>query len=196
VQDGYRYHFFVSYSRVGDVPSWLRWHFLPVLRNCLAGMMVEDPQIFIDEQIDTGSEWPRTLAEALHRSCSLIAIWTPSYFRSKWCLAEWYSFRHREEALGYRTAKNPRGLIFPVLFSDGDCLPDEAKRAQHKDFRGFAYPYEVFRNSQKYLEFHDRMTEFAAELASNTEDFPAWDPAWKPARPAVKAPFAPRFRRL
>jgi len=71
---GYHYHIFISYSRSGDVPSWVHTHFLPVLTNRMDAVLNERPQIFIDQQIDVGSDWPESLTRLRLRPTSLATI--------------------------------------------------------------------------------------------------------------------------
>src|SRR5262249_8127901 len=97
--DDYLYDVFVSYRHKEPVLDWLRHHFYPKLQRWLPNVMPRDPEIFVDWQIEVGSAWPLTLREGLLRSRCMVAICTPEYFRSPWCLAEWRSFRARERAL-------------------------------------------------------------------------------------------------
>ncbi len=197
MKEGYKYHLFISYSRSGDVPDWLRNHFLPVLENCLDTELNEEPQIFVDTDIETGSPWPDALAEALHRSCFLLSIWTPRYFRSKWCLAEWRTMLAREKQLGSQAQGDAPWLTYPVIFGDGEHFPDKAKRIQfRRDLSEFAYPYPQFRTTEKYLAFHDVMREVAGELASRFAQIPTWDPNWESMKPDPEEPSTPRFPRI
>lgn len=195
--DGYKYHFFISYPRSGDVPEWLQNHFLPVLRNRLDAEMAEEVQIFCDENLETGVDWPDAIIAALHQSRYLVPIWTPKYFQSKWCLAEFHTMRLREEVAGFRTQENPNGLILPVLFSDGDKLPDDAQRIQTRyDLRDFAIPEPVFKNSLRYIDFRDEISKLATDLDSMLPRVPHWDSSWEIVKPDPEPPFAPKFSRL
>lgn len=196
MDDGYEYHLFLSYSRKGNSSTWLRNHFQPLLTDLLIGLMDEHPKIFVDDQIESGSAWPESLANALHRSRCLVSLWTPPYFQSKWCMAEWHSFRKRERELGLGTPENPAGLVYPIVYSDRDCFPDEAKRTQYRDLSKFNYPELVFKESKLYLEFHDEVQKIAEELTTLFKRTPDWDQNWKPVRPELDPPFAPIFKRL
>jgi TIR domain len=205
VKDGYKYHLFISYARSGDVPEWLKNHFLPVLTNCLDNVIIEEePQIFVDdEDIEIGSTWPDALADALHRSYLLLAIWSPQYWRSKWCVAEWHSIRARATEVadtqsGLTHSDNSAGLVYPILYSGNpEDFPEEARWTQYRrDLRSYTYPYLVFRESLKYLEFHDKVKEIARDLAERLPTVPPWDPHWVPRRPDPALPLAFRFQRL
>ena len=195
--ENYEHHVFVSYPRRGDVMDWLRNHLFPVLKRRLESEMAEEPRVFVDKDIDTGSDWPDFLAHALHRSCCLLTVWSPQFFRSKWCLAEWESMRKREEQLGLRTPENPKGLVYPVVFADGDSFPSEAKRIQAQlDLRDFAYPYPQFKEAAKYLDFHDKVGHVAQELVEMLGRTPQWDSEWESYRPEPEETSDVSFRRL
>lgn len=197
MENGYIYHAFISYSRSGVAAEWLHNHFLPVLIDCLTNELPEQPELFVDAQIDVGADWPLNLVDALHHSCYMIALWTPPYFRSTWCVAEWNTMRQRERHLGLHTSANTAGLIYPIVLGDGDSFPLDARRTQQqRDLKQYAYPYRQFRDSQKYLAFHDTVQQIALDFAQLLTCVPTWNPDWKPAEPTVLPPFTPRFSRL
>ena len=49
---GYRYHIVISYAHTGEVCEWVHNHFLPVLNFRLGSILDEEPQIFIDKEIE------------------------------------------------------------------------------------------------------------------------------------------------
>jgi hypothetical protein len=185
----YEYDFFVSYSRRNPVGSWVRNHFYPSLEEWLASFAGAAPRLFIDKDIDAGDHWPSRLEHALRRSKYLIAVWSPQYFGSSWCVAEWQSMRQREVLLGLATPRSPLGLICAVVFSDGKSFPSEALATQHHDLSTWNYPTPEFRSTIKYLDFIDRMKHICENLAVWVDDreAPAFDPAWPVARPAPRA---------
>ena len=193
----YQYHIFISYSRAGEARKWVHNHFLPVLKARLESVLSEAPAIFIDQDIEVGSAWPQKLADALHQSCCMVAVWTPSYFRSKWCVAEWKTILERERRAGLKAPGNTGGLVYPVVYSNGDSFPAEAKQTQSRfDLREFAYPYPQFSKSMKYLAFFDKMTVVADELKTRLATVPEWDTTWPTLRPSPELPAQPQFVRL
>jgi hypothetical protein len=157
----------------------------------------EEPSVFVDQDIDYGSDWPDTLAHALHRSCHMLAIWSPSYFRSKWCVAEWETIRERERQAGLRTGGIGTSLIYPVVYSDGESFPPDAKRTQSRvDLHDYAYPYEQFKKSEKYLAFFDKITLIADELKTRLDSVPDWNAEWPMLKPQSVAIPQPQFARL
>ncbi len=181
--DDYAYDIFVSYRHRAPALDWLSLHFYPMLDRWLPNAMNRDPAIFVDWKLETGSPWPVALADALSRSRVMLAIWSPDYFNSAWCLAEWKSFRARELHLGL----DQGGLVYPVRYFDGDLFPEEAKRFQSKDLRSYNCPEPVFAKTKKYVRLDALAQEICVELASRVERAPAWQDGW----PVVALPDAP-----
>lgn len=189
----YQYDFFLSYSRRNPVGDWVRNHFFPELSQWLDSFCAQPARIFIDQKtIDAGDFWPNHLEVALRASKYLIAIWSPQYFASPWCCAEWQSIRQREALLQLQAGVT--GLVFPVVFSDGRNFPEETKQAQHIDFSDLNYPHPAFRDSDRYIDFIDRMKVVSQSLAEwvDARAAPAFDPAWPIVRPVPRElPVAP-----
>ena len=179
----YQYDFFLSYSRKNPVGEWVRNHFSPELRQWLDSYTAQPTRIFIDEDIEVGDFWPNHLEAALRSSKYMIAIWSPQYFTSAWCCAEWQSMRGRELQLGLQMGSS--GLVFPVVFSDGKNFPPETGRAQRIDFSDLNYPYPAFRDSAKYLDFVDRIKRISEMLSRwiDEREAPSFDPRWPVVRP-------------
>jgi hypothetical protein len=172
--DDYQYDLFLSFRHKPPVIDWLRRHFFPKLEQWLPNAMSRDPAIFVDWNIETGAAWPLVLKEGLLRSRCMLAVWTPEYFRSSWCLAEWQSFRAREQRLGLTT----KGLIYPVVYFDGEHFPDEAKATQMKDLRTLNHPDSSFAKTRKYVQFDAMVQEICGELAMNIATAPPWQAEW------------------
>jgi hypothetical protein len=185
---GYEYDFFVSYSRRNPVGTWVRNHFHPQLEEWLASFARTAPRVFIDRDIQEGEHWPSRLESALQRSKYLIAVWSPQYFSSSWCVAEWQSIRRRETLLGIGTPHAPLGLVCAVVFSDGKTFPSEAAATQHHDLSAWNYPMPEFRSTAKYLDFVDCMKQICEKLAAwvDEREAPGFDPGWPIVRPTPR----------
>ncbi len=182
----YEWDVFISYPRSGQVGAWVGNHFAPVLRDCLESVLPQQPRIFIDHSLETGVAWSDALKQALLRSRLLVAVWTPPFFRSPWCMAEWESMLEREAVLA--GGRPPRGLIYPVVYSDGNHFALKAKQTQfRRDLTKFTYPQPGFRDSVAYLGFHDTMMDIAAEIETHLQTVPPWQDHWPIIEPAVEA---------
>jgi len=192
---GYKWNIFISYRRNGNVRDWVCNHFAPRLHACLIDELEYEPKIFIDQSIDIGSDWPSELTRALQRSQLLLAVWSPSYFTSRWCLAEWQTMRRREQVLRACGLQNP--LIYPIRFSDGDRFPPEARNVQQEvSFKDWRLPYPQFEGSPKYLDFHQAMIDLAERLAPRFDNPPAWQSDWPTELPNPQEPLPAKLPRL
>ena len=187
---GYRYDVFISYPRsgAGNVGPWVHNHFHPLLLNCLADELPQDPEIFIDTRQEFGGYWPATLANALRRSRVLVPVWSPKYFSSRWCLAEWRTMMAREQVLDLAGDRQPIGIIYPVVFSDSETFPDEARCRQARDLKRWAVPCEEYRKTNGYVGLHEAVREIAIELATRLRQVPPWQPGWPDLRPDPPLP--------
>ena len=176
----YQYDVFLSYRRSGhgNAGQWVRNHFHPLLRDCLSDQVGWEPTIFFDLEVETGLRWPDLLADALRRSKMLVAVWSPPYFRSSWCLAEWQSMLAREQLLSGKV------LIYPVVFSDSHTFPDAAKNRQSRDLKAWSNPFPAYQETRDYDRFYQEMQDVAAELGRMLAAVPAWQPDWPVHRPA------------
>lgn len=194
--EDYLYDVFVSYRHKPPVLDWVRNHFYPLLDQWLPSAMAVEPKIFIDwEEIEIGAAWPAKLRQALRQSRCILSVWSPEYFRSEWCLAEWETFRERERLLGMASEQQSEGLIYPVVFSDGEHFPPEAVGAQLQDLRDWNTPHHVFRETKAYVEFDNQMQTLVKGLAKTIGRAPAWQD-WPVITPEAKQQVIVKLPRL
>jgi TIR domain len=181
----YEYEVFISYRRDPPISDWVRSYFHEQLTQWLAAARPEAPRVFIDQAIDTGDAWPERLRRALLRSCFLVGVWSPSYFISKWCTAELATMMAREQALSMRTQAEPRGLVFPVNFTERRYFPEYVAGIESHDFSKWAYTAPAFNNSDAFLEFQAEIKDLAETIAQRLDDPPPWQSDWPVETPAV-----------
>jgi hypothetical protein len=181
---GYEFDIFISYSRHGSAGKWLMNHFYPKLLDCLHDELPVAPRVYVDKEMQRGVDWPYDLQKALLHSKIIMPLFTPPYFNSPWCLAEWQSMRARQELLGLASAEVPQGLVYPILYSDSDNFPMEARRLAWWNFKEFANPDLVYQQSREFINFHGRVVELARDLAGLLRQVPEWQPDW----PIVEKP--------
>ena len=175
----YEFDIFMSYPRAGQVGPWVQNHFFPVLRDCLEVHLDHNPRIFVDSAQPTGVQWPQNIKDALLKSRLMVAVWTPPYFRSDWCFAEWSSMLEREKQLAQDGCKPNRGLVYPVIYSDGKHFDPRAKDTQYRrDLSKYTCPYPCFKESTTYIDFHNTIMEIAQEIEEHLGEVPAWQPNW------------------
>lgn len=188
----YEYDVFLSYPRKGYSGDWVRNHFHDALVGFLDQEMAEAPRVYFDEDQGLGVNWPENVRRALLRSKILVAVWSPPYFRSEWCMSEWHSMRAREEKLGIANAAVTQGLVVPIVSADGQTFPLDARSTQWLDMSQWSFPCAEFRRTVEYVEFQRQMREFAAELAELIADAPDWSDDWPVRMPPASE--APSFR--
>ena len=180
---------FISYRRRGDVEQWVQLHFMPRLRQALYNRLAHEPQLWIDVQQEEGTNWPDNIKDALRNSKLLMAVWSPDYFRSKWCMAEWQSMVARQAVVAANGEPMPPSLVYPVKYSDGENFHPDAKVIQCRaDLSRLNYPYETFRDSPRYMDFHDLVEQIADDLARWLGTVPPWREDWPLAMPAAMDP--------
>ena len=192
----YRYDVFLSYPRDGNGGDWVRNHFKKALRDFLNDELPEQPEIFFDEAQPIGVHWPQNMQDALLRSRVLVAVWSPPYFRSAWCLAEWKSMRAREQRVRTQSAQNFFGLVYPVVFWDGQNFPPEARDTQWLDLSDWALPSPEFERTAAFVGFQKRMREVARGIAHLLAHAPPWQEDWPVLTPPTEPPPAFPLPRL
>lgn len=193
----YTYDLFISYRREPPVLDWVKNHFHPLLEQWLPNYTPgrRRPKIFIDWKIETGSAWPLALEQALRMSRCLVSVWSPEYFRSRWCVAEWKTMQRRETLCRLKSSRNSAGLVYPVVFADGEFFPRGALSTQHKDMRAWNSPYPVFRETANYINFDQEVQNVCQELARMIQRAPGWK-RWPVVRPQPLARARVRLPRL
>jgi hypothetical protein len=185
----YTHDIFLSYRRTLTVGRWVRNHFLPLLSLRLNEEAPVDVRVFCDTDLTDGDIWPDKLRMELRRSALLVTVATADYFRSRWCMAEWGSFRKREELLGLATAEQPHGLIHIVRYADGNNYDHDAQRRQSRwDFRSLNHPEPAFVNRQEYMDFDLLVTALAKDLVQQIQSIPQFQPDFPIVEPAPLPP--------
>lgn len=182
----YEYDLFISYRRTDAVMRWIKNHFHPLIRAWLSENLTRDPKIFIDWEQETGVDWPTNIRVALQKSRYLVAIWSPQYFTSEWCVAEWESMLQREKLLGMRSEQNTKGLVYSVVYSDGNSFPHHAKTTINVVMEPtWRHPHVQFNQSLAYLDFDKKIQEIAEELSSWINTAPQYRDDWPVVLPSV-----------
>ncbi len=164
----YIYDAFFSYKRDEESNDWHK-RVKDKIKFWLDNELNKDCDIFFDtEDISTGSRWKSKISSALLKSRCIICVWSPMYFQSEWCVAEWLTFEERCKALDAE-------LILPARYHDGEYYPDAANDRQIFDFRKYASIMPVFWETHDAYEFEKEVIKpFVVEVANairNAPDF-------------------------
>jgi hypothetical protein len=183
---GYEWDIFISYPRRDPVGPWVQDHFFPLFEKWMGAAMKTQPRLFLDYQMENGTDWPSNISYSLNHSRYMVAIWAPPYFGSQWCLAEWENMRKRQEQLGLGKDNIP-GLIYPIRFFDGESFPREALSTQEdQDYTRFNSfpPGKATLRSRTYQQFEARIKKLSLDLEKRIQSVPPWSPNW----PKVETP--------
>jgi hypothetical protein len=185
--NGYKYHVFLSYKHHKRLIKWVtevEEHLEYFLSNELSD---PDTKIFFaPESIEAGDHWPDMLRDGLKTSCCMVAIWEPTYFKSRWCISEWRSFEMRAALIQMQL----RQLVVPMKIHRN--VPEDAGLIQAADFIDYNTGFwEAFRQSEKALVFEDKLKAFAAIVARvirNAPTYQDWPIANVPTQAATVIP--------
>ena len=151
--------------------------FLPKFELWLGEELSETPKIFLDQNMEPGSDWPITLANALADSYVLVPLWTKPYFTSSWCLAELSHMLDRQKSF-FGEATPDKCLILPATIYDGDDIPDYAANITRVSLNENADPWTV-KGSQTEEDLSKQIRAWAPAIAHAIERCaPEHDPKW------------------
>lgn len=175
----YEYEVFISYRKVFPIREWVYEHLVPFIGPYLESELNMPVRIFLDKsEVEQGDAWPARLRRALAASRCLVAVWSPNYFQSQWCMKEYSVMRNRENRLGYRTTENPAGLILPLKVFDGQHFPQDALDVECLDCRDYLRIGEGYRYTPRYVEFQDSLLKWATSAARAIAHAPEWSEEW------------------
>jgi TIR domain-containing protein len=176
----YSYDIFISYKRHTETLVWIKKHFFPLLEHRVGLELGRDPTVYVHEvaqQIPAGSIWPQALAQSLAGSRILVALWTKSYFNSRWCTEELVHMLAREQHTACRSVANTFGLIVPVVIHDGRDFPQTLNYIEKLEIQGF-YNTRMREDSELAEQLSEALGVHAQGFASAIENAPAWQPDW------------------
>lgn len=163
----YEFDLFVSYRHSTAAKAWVRDIFVPELRKWLDESLPHQVSIFLDtESIRAGMNWHAALRGRLLASKCLVAVLNGPYFSSDYCTAEWHTFVEREKLLGLGTVENPRGLITPIRFFDGQHYAPMLGTKQALDMTSWASTAKAFIDSPTFMQFQAAVQALAQQLAA------------------------------
>lgn len=188
----YAYDVFLSYMHRSPVGPWVSEIFRQLFVDWLSEELNADAEVFFDDMVmKAGDPWPDKLRDGIRGSRVLLAVCSPGYFRSSWCLSEWESFRQREQQLGLG------GLRVPIRHNDGEHFPQEVQLIQMIDFSELVSVMPVaFKTHPKALDFEDKVRKLAADVAVAVKKAPPFDPTWPVALAQANGAANTKLQRL
>jgi len=173
----YKYDIFISYPRLDPIGPWVADVFGRQLQRWLPAEIGER-KVFRDvAALKPGQPWPEHLQVALQRSRLMIAIWSPPYFTSEWCMAELTTMRAREHALGL-APDDPNRLIYPIRFSDGAYFDQRAQACTCHDFNRYSSLHPNNEGTLDFREMVEEVRDLCRSIGERLKDCPPWSPDW------------------
>lgn len=176
----YEYDIFLSYKRDPLFDGWVE-RFVDHLQAWLTLELARKASLFYDKSaIQPGKRFPAAIDDGLRTAKCLLGLWSPYYFQSDWCKAEWITFFRREEHLKLRGG----GLIVGLSIHDGDAFPREANEIQLLDISDYVSTISRFWDTERAVEFEQRFKKkLVSALASAVKRAPAFSSDWPIAHP-------------
>lgn len=173
----YEHNVFISYAH-GDLwTPWVRDKFVHHLRAYLE-IEVGSPEVFVDDQIQTGAHWEAFLKRKVACSKLMLCLLSANYFHREWCRREMALMFEREKSLGIEGENENYGLIIPVRLGDGHAFPDLIRGVQHHDFEQFADP-DLPRGTERASLFNQSMRKLAKTIACTLPRAPLYCEDWQ-----------------
>lgn len=174
---GYQFDIFISYKRNPETYRWIKTHFEPLLALRVELELGRKADIFIDDQLESGTTWPIELGLKLGCTRILVPLFTRTYFNSKWCNGELSLMLAREKGLGYRSGSNSLGLIVPATIHDGDTFPHQISHIQRFGIQQ-CFNVRMTIDSPRAAELDDILTREAPAFANAINHAPPWQSSW------------------
>ena len=169
----YKNDIYISYARDEMTSKWVNEIFLPDFTSYLIQEIGETPTMFIDSSdLGVGQDLPTILKENLMLSKILVAIITPGYLRSSYCLSEWMTFKERAQLC-------KANLILPIVLRKGEYLNNPLiNEIQWFDLSSFNFIVKNLHRSKEYVGFSKEMSTLASRIGSLLHAVPAFDIDW------------------
>ncbi len=167
---GYRYDVFVSYTwRVPRAQQWVRHVLHPPLTDFLQlEARISPDRVFLDErEVRPGMEIETKVHEALRDSRVLLAVLSPQYFDSGWCLTEFHTMLARQQATGKR-------VIYPIAVWDGDKYAPEARALGPHNYNAWG----TLERGMRRKRWNDTVRELAKAIEPLVRASPDHDATW------------------
>jgi hypothetical protein len=170
----YTHDVFVSYHRQPPTKTWIERHFFTLFCDWLAVELGRPARVFWDNSsIEAGDVWKSKILNVLRKSRCLVPVWSKGYFHSRWCIAEWETFRKRAQILLVDGS-----LIVPIQWHDGESYPPEAKAIFPVDFRPYAVTAPSFPDTGHFMTYEQELKKFVLRVAQSIDTAPPFQDNW------------------
>lgn len=183
----YKFDVFVSYSRAPITRVWVKRYIIgPKDRKKRTGVTFVDwlehhlghePRVFYDDHgLEVGDKWAKKILAALATSKCIVPIWSKPYFASRWCMAEWETFRLRAESTNHT-------LAVPIRLMDEEDLPESVQGFTVADFDEYNNPAPCYPDTVPFADFQVDLSDFAKRVKDLLGTISDFDPNWPIVHP-------------
>ncbi len=166
----YQYDLFISYTwRVARAQSWVRDVLSPLLIEFFQLEAGRDKsRVFLDDRVvRPGMQVDQTVQDALLASRVLLAVLSPQYFESGWCLTEFHTMLNRQQQTNQR-------IVYPLAVWDGTKYPDDVRNLNPLNYNQWG----TLERGMPRKRFSDTIVTLVKELDQLITDSPDHDPNW------------------
>ncbi len=173
---GYKFDVFLSVKGDKVFSEWLEQSFIPLFDSYIRNDIIAECKrlpagiFYYKNSLAPGDPWPDDLRKGIKQSRLAVALCSPEYFYSKWCLTEFHSFLERGNT-------SQAKVLIPAAIHDGDGFPAEARSLQTANFSDFVIVGDGFKTTKKYSDFQDELKKFSkrvAQLICKVPTFQEW----------------------
>jgi hypothetical protein len=170
----YEFDVFLSVKDDAIFNEWVRDVFLPLFTSYLKNDIIETcnrPTLgvfYYGKNLELGDPWPTELRDAIRGSRLALALCSPEYFFSRWCLTELHSFLARAKS---KTAK----VLVPVSIHDGAAFPEEVRQIQVGNLASFVVVGEGFKSTKSYSSFQTELKALSKRVATLVAKAPPFE---------------------
>jgi MinD-like ATPase involved in chromosome partitioning or flagellar assembly len=155
------YDVFISYAASHVTTTWLKDFFVPIFTSWLGEALGRDVKVAFF-QFGPKFEGLESTRDLLKNARSMVAILTPTYFRTDATRDEWETF-----------ARTRRQALIPVLLHRADGYPSDAESMQWFDLSNYEFIGEGFAKSERYVDFQTqvrKLVDVVAEVLKGTAE--------------------------
>lgn len=170
----YQWDVFLSMSEAFPFVDWVDEHFWKLFKGYMdqeiQGHFGRDCEIyFYKNKIEAGQTWPDELCEAIMSARVAVALCSPSYFTSPWCVREFETFR-------MRSSTTKKDLLVPISIHDGEHFPAHVtSKIQIPPLGPYVKLGKGFTLTAAYSDFQDTVQALCKLVGKRVKDAPQFE---------------------
>lgn len=165
------YDIFISYTHLDNIPltkeqeGWISsFHY--TFETYLGQLLGREPKIWRDDKLRGNDEFDEEIKSKLHKTTILLAVISPRYFNSEWCMKELKEF--------LKAAGGNRSRIFKIVKT---YVPHQQHPVEIRNLKGYRF-CELEKNGrprefrpEKGSRFYQKFMKTMEDVAFDIRDF-------------------------